>query len=114
MGYSYHFLGESCPEFPGGGLLTEELASQVYGVHDFLISGAATEVSGQGLFDIRIRGVGILVQQGFGSHNHTGSAVPALDGAGKDIGFLNIVWILRGPQSLYRDNVSAFQVDHLF
>ena len=49
-------------------------------IDDLLIAGAAADVVLQLLFDLIIRGMGILVQQGFDGHDDAGGAEAALIG----------------------------------
>jgi hypothetical protein len=63
------------------------------------MSAAATQVPSQRLFNLRVRRLGVIVEQGFGGHDHTADTVAALDGLLVDEGLLNLVHLLGVAQA---------------
>ena len=64
-----------------GRLPAEDGPGQGNALDDFLVAGAAAHVAPDGLFDLRLGGVGVLIQQGLARHYHAGDAEAALNRA---------------------------------
>ena len=74
------------------------------------IGPAAADISGKRLLAVVFRRIWILIQQTFGSHNHTGYAESALDSTGQHKSLLDQVRILGCAEPLNTDDIGAFQL----
>ncbi len=70
-------------------LAAQEAPGQLDGVDDLDVAGAAAEVVAQGVPDLLGRGIGVLVEQRLGRHDHAGDAEAALHGSGQHEGLLD-------------------------
>ena len=100
------------PDGLGSDFAAQKPAGELHGFDDLLVAGAAAQVTAQGVFDLRDRGLRVLVQQRLGGHDHAGGAEPALDRAGQNEGLLDEMRVVGGSQALHRDDVGTFQVGH--
>ena len=76
-----HLVAELCPDLSGGVFAANKCPRELHRVDDLAVSGAAAKIARQPFLDLADIGIGVLIQQGLGGHDHAGSAVPALDGA---------------------------------
>ena len=89
MGRTERSLADLAAHGVRGGLLPDEPAGELDGIDDLLVARAAAEITRQGLLDGCHIGIGILIQQGLGGHDHARRAETALDSAGQDESLLN-------------------------
>ena len=88
--------------------LSLDLGSQLDSGNDLYITGAAAVVITQGVLDLIIGGISVLVQQSLGTHNHAGDAEAALNSAGFAVS-IGVQFLLLGSQTLHGDNILANQ-----
>ena len=75
-------------------------AAKLDGLDDLLVAGAAAQVAADARLDLVPAGVGVLVQQRLGRHDHAGGAVAALGGGLLDEGLLDGVELVVVAQAL--------------
>jgi len=63
------------------------------------VRAAAAQIAGQSFFDLAVAGLGIFIEQRFGSHNHAVDAVAALHRLLVDEGLLDFVHLLSRAQA---------------
>src|SRR3990172_6167843 len=81
------------------------------GLDDVVIAGAAAEVAGQTVADLRLPGVGIIAEQAVGRHDHARRAVAALQAVLVPEGGLQGVELLALLQGLDRHDLGAVRLD---
>ena len=69
------------------------------------MTSAAAEIGVQGLPDLGLGGIGILVEENFGGHNHAVRAISALRGLLLNERCLDVMRMLHGAQTLERGDL---------
>ena len=87
---------------------SEDLGSQLDSGNDLHITGAAAVVITQGVLDLIIGRIEILVQQSLGTHDHAGDAEAALNSTSFAVS-IGVQFLLLGSQTFNGDNVLANQ-----
>jgi len=96
--------GNRLPAHAGGG--------PQHRLHRLQVAGAPAEDAAEGLPDLRLGGVGVAVQEGFGGQHEGGGAEAALDGAGLHEGLLDRMQTLcPSPAQLRRPSHSLHGED---
>src|SRR5262249_49867705 len=80
-------------------------------VEDLGVTGATTEISGERLFDLLPRWLGVRSQQGRRAEHHAGLAKPALEGATQIERVLHRVDLVRLRESFNGGEFSALAFD---